>query len=101
MPRKEDRYSYLNEVELEFASGKRIARISDISRGGCYVDSIVKVPVGEPVSLNLANGSGFKMLFTGQIAYVLDGFGFGVEFTNVTEAQREFLNMLITSSSVS
>ena len=100
MARKEDRYSYLKEVELEFASGKRTARISDISRGGCYIDSIAQVPVGEPLTLQVTNGSGFQMQFTGNVAYVLEGFGFGIEFTELSEAQREFLNVLITSSSV-
>ena len=97
MPRKEDRYQFLREVELEFSSGKRIARISDISRGGCYIDSIAIVPVGESVSINIATPSGIAMRFNGKIAYILEGFGFGIEFTDLTDEKREFLNMILNS----
>jgi hypothetical protein len=95
MPRKEDRYTFLKEVELEFASGKRMARISDISKGGCYVDSIASVPVGEPLSLSIAGPGGIPMRLSGKVAYILDGFGFGVEFTDLTPEGRDFLLMLI------
>lgn len=98
MPRKADRFSYLKEVELEFASGKRSARISDISSGGCYIDTIAQVPVGEPVTLVIASSSGDSMQFTGRVAYVLENFGFGVEFTDLTDAHRDFLNKILVSA---
>ena len=98
MPRQNDRYSYLREVELEFASGKRSARISDISAGGCYIDTIAQVPVGESLQLHIASTSGDAMTFNGTVAYVLDGFGFGIEFVDVSDQQREFLDKLIASA---
>ena len=98
MPRKEDRYTFLKEVELEFASGKRDARISDISLGGCYVDTIAQIPVGDPLSLKLTGSSGEALSFDGRVAYVLDGMGFGVEFKNLTDAQRDFLTQVIQSA---
>ena len=97
MPRKEDRYQFLKEVELEFASGKRTARISDISRGGCYIDTIAAPPVGEPLSITISSTSGIAMRVQGKVAYLLEGFGFGVEFTDLTEEKREFLNMILSS----
>ena len=99
MPRKDDRFSYLKEVELELASGKRSARISDISAGGCYIDTIAQVPVGEPVTLHIASSAGEGMPFKGRVAYVLENFGFGVEFIDLSEMQRDFLNMLISKAS--
>jgi hypothetical protein len=100
MPRQNERYSYLKEVELEFASGKRSARISDISLGGCYIDTIAQVPVGEVLTLHIASTSGESMEFEGKVAYVLEGFGFGVEFLNLTDHQHTFLaTMLVTVSS--
>src|SRR5215203_6693768 len=99
MPRKEDRHSYLQEVELEFASGKRTARISDISSGGCYIDTIAQAAVGEKISLLVATSYGESMQVGGKIAYILDGFGFGVEFTDLTDEQRGFLGRLVNSAS--
>lgn len=99
MPRKNERYPYLKEVELEFASGRRTARISDISIGGCYIDTIAQVPVGEATTLHITSASGDSMQFRGKVAYVLEGFGFGVEFVDLTDVQREFLTGLVTSVS--
>ena len=91
MPRQEERKPYLEEVELNFASGKRLARVSDISMGGCYVDSIAAIPVGETLTLGIArNGVGIMEL-SGKVAYVLEGFGFGVQFIALTENQTKFL----------
>ncbi|MEP7147417.1 MAG: PilZ domain-containing protein [Acidobacteriota bacterium] len=98
MARKEDRYSYLQEVELEFASGKRSARISDISSGGCYIDTIAQIPVGEPLNLRILAINGESMQFRGTVAYILEGVGFGVEFTDITVDHRKFILRLLSSS---
>ena len=98
MPRQNDRFSYLKEVELEFSSGRRAARISDISAGGCYIDTIAQVPVGESLRLHIASSSGETMEFHGKVAYILEGFGFGVEFVDMTDAQRDFLTKLLTTA---
>jgi hypothetical protein len=99
MPRKEDRYTYLKEVELEFSSGRRSARISDISAGGCYIDTIAQVPVGENLRMYISAADGNSMEFNGRVAYVLEGFGFGIEFTDLTDAHRAFLAKLLASAS--
>lgn len=99
MPRKEDRYTYLKEVELEFASGRRSTRISDISAGGCYIDTIAQIPVGESLRIHISDVNGGTMQFSGNVAYILEGVGFGVEFTNLTDAHREFLAKLLASTS--
>src|SRR5687768_5530036 len=99
MPRKEDRFTYLKEVELEFSSGKRAARISDISAGGCYIDTIAQVPVGDVLKLQISATGGETVVFNGRVAYVLDGFGFGVEFTDLTDSQREFLQRILAAAS--
>lgn len=97
MPRQQDRVPFLKEVDLEFSSGRRSARISDISVGGCYIDTIANVPVGESLSLHIVSAEG-EMTFTGKVAYVLEGFGFGVEFTDLTDSHREFLNKIVSSN---
>lgn len=98
MPRKEDRISFLKEVELEFASGKRSARISDISMGGCYIDTIAQVPIGETLTINVAASNGESMQFTGNVAYLLEGMGFGMEFTDLSDQHRDFLSRIVNST---
>src|SRR5215207_9946134 len=97
MPRQNDRFSYLKEVELEFSSGRRSARISDISAGGCYIDTIAQVPVGQTLRLHVGSNTG-EMDFTGRVAYILEGFGFGIEFVDMTDDQREFLNKILAAA---
>jgi hypothetical protein len=85
----------MKEVILECASGKREARISDLSPGGCYVDSIIAVAEGEPVSLSIKTESDEALSFTGEVAYVLNGLGFGVRFTDLTDERKAFLDQVI------
>jgi hypothetical protein len=99
MPRKEERIPYLNEVTLSFASGKREARISDLSAGGCFVDTIATIPEGETVSLEMRNGDGRTAELTGTVAYVLPGFGIGIKFTNLSDKNSAFLAELIKHAS--
>lgn len=93
--RRHGRRPFLYTAALEFLSGNREARISDLSPGGCYVDSIVSVTEGEGIALVLTNHAGDWMRFTGQIAYALPGLGFGIRFTNLTDGQTEFIDQLI------
>jgi Tfp pilus assembly protein PilZ len=83
MPRQHERTSYLTEITLESASGKRQARISDISSGGCFVDTLTNVREGEEILMTgtFPDGSGLNV--RGRVAYVMNGFGFGVSFTEI------------------
>jgi hypothetical protein len=95
MPRKHERSTFLTEIVLESASGKREARISDVSEGGCFVDTIVTVRPGEEVSLSGTLEGGENLNVKGKVAYVLDGFGFGVEFTEVSGESRQAINKIL------
>ena len=96
--RDNERQQFLSEIVLEFASGKREARISDISLGGCYVDSIATVAEGEPISLVISILTGESMRLTGEVAYLLPGFGFGIRFTDLTEERTDFLERFMPSN---
>jgi PilZ domain len=93
--REDERKSFIAEVVLEFASGKRQVRVSDISAGGCYVESIISVQVGDEIKFELLDRNGDRLPFTGQIAYHFDGMGFGVKFTNLTNEQKKYLEGII------
>ena len=89
-PRKE----FVVEAVLESSAGRVQSRISDISLGGCYVDSIAMAVKGEHLSLAIM-WQGQRRYFTGEVAYVLPGFGFGIRFTELDEEQTEFLRRII------
>jgi hypothetical protein len=95
MPRKTKRISYLNEVVVDGLCGRRSVRISDISYGGCYIDTISTFIAGEPVTVTVKGPEGQSETFEGEVAYVLEGDGFGVRFNELCSPKREFLRTLI------
>lgn len=95
MRRLHERKSVAIEAVLESSSGLRESRVSDLSLGGCYVESITSFTPGEPVSFDLIDTAGGSVGFTGEVAYVLEGCGFGLRFTNIGPKQMQFLHELI------
>jgi PilZ domain len=93
--RQHERQPFLCTAVLEFSSGNREARISDLSLGGCYVDSIAAVAEGEEIALMITRPSGESKRFTGTVAYVLPGLGFGIRFKDLTGAESGFLVQII------
>ena len=88
MPRQHERVPYLTEVVLEFASGRREARISDLSEGGCYVDSWAGVRPGDTVRFEMQTPAGDLLPLVGEVAYVFEGAGFGLRFLDLGNDTR-------------
>ena len=101
MPRRHERRSIRKEISLRSASGRRETRISDLSLGGCYIESISVYGPGEAVEFDLQDETGRTLHFTGTIAYVLDGQGFGLNFTNLTQDHLEFLGAALAADAES
>lgn len=91
MSRKHEREKVAIEARLEKSSEERETVISNLSLGGCYVESVTEFALGEPVSFDLIDPSGGTVGFTGQIAHVIKGQGFGLQFTNLRPDQISFL----------
>lgn len=92
MAREHERTDIVREIILESSAGKRSSRISDMSMGGCYIESITNFRRGEVISFDLNSTAGETLRFSGNVAYVLDGFGFGLSFTNLTTDHIAFLS---------
>ena len=95
MPREQERVMYLTETVLECMSGRRGARISDLSVGGCYIDSIAEVGVGEDISFELQLPSESPIPVRGKVAYVLPGNGFGVSFIDLPDETRNIIEQIV------
>ena len=59
-----------------------------------YIDSIVEVKVGEPISFEINRSGEEPLQFSGTIAYRLNGMGFGVQYSQLDAAQDRFLRGL-------
>ena len=55
------------------------ARTSDVSRTGCYVDTLNPIPIGSTVRVTLTRGD--EIFETrGKVVYVSPGLGMGIQF---------------------
>ena len=98
MNREQKRAPYLIEAILEFSSGRREARISDLSLGGCYVDSIAPVAQGETIAFDIPVAEGKLLHLVGTVAHVFESNGFGVKFAELSQADTMQILELIKAS---
>ena len=97
MPRKHERIPLSLEAIFESSSGKRDVRVSDLSMGGCYVDSIVTVPVGENVVISFRMPNGEWMRVSGEVTYCFPGIGFGLRFNDRLVYDLDLLERVIAA----
>jgi hypothetical protein len=93
--RTDPRFDVNLTARWQGSTGNQTVRISDLSYGGCYVDTIVRVIVGETLSLQLlvTDGSWFEL--HGVVVYQSPGMGFGVRFVNLNQAQHQQISRLL------
>jgi hypothetical protein len=76
---------------VELSSGARFtARTTDVSPGGCFVDTKIPVPVGTSVRVTLNHG---KMAFEtgGAVVYSQCGLGMGISFQDLSPQRSQEL----------
>ncbi|HTQ60787.1 MAG TPA: PilZ domain-containing protein [Candidatus Solibacter sp.] len=92
--RREQRFPFIASAELlEETSGSRMStRISDLSRGGCYVDTINPLPGGALVRLRIYTEThSFETPAT--VVYSHANLGMGMKFREVQAKSEEVLRM--------
>ena len=93
--RRDERTPLILDVRWEGLSGKYAARISDISLGGCYVESLGQVTIGEEISFEIQLPTGRWMPLRGAVVHLVAHLGFGVEFIGLTTMERNVLAHVI------
>ena len=87
--RKAPRYPLVLRVEVtdSISLVNIIARTSDVSRMGCYIDMASPLPRGSQVQIKLHNG---RETFETEavVRYVSPGLGVGVEFSESTASEK-------------
>lgn len=76
-------------------SGNYTARISDLSDGGCYMDTLGDAATGEILTLKLQLPNGEWLELTGAVAHHTPPLGFGLRFVDLDEDQLETLRAFI------
>jgi PilZ domain-containing protein len=86
------------EVSLEAVwdgHGSRPARITDLSEGGCFVDTTGESYIGEQLTFRVLLPDGAWLELTGEVTHRHIPVGFGLRFLNLTDEQREQLRSFI------
>jgi Tfp pilus assembly protein PilZ len=93
--RKHNRVPTLIDLAWEGAAGKYEARTSDLSMGGCFIDTIAQVAVGEMIKFKLRLPAGDWIEMQGEVVYTQPSLGFGVRFTTISDYDRKRLKWLV------
>src|SRR5919202_2637706 len=95
--REEERKNITLEARWEGGSGRHPARVSDISTGGCYLDTLGGVEVGEVVGVEIKLPDGTWLPLRGTVAFHHPGLGFSVCFIFLTAEEQYQVSQLINS----
>ncbi len=71
------------------------ARITNLSEGGCYLDSVGEVRSGEIVGFRVLLPNDDWLYLEGEVRHHSGGTGFGVKFVELNEEQTENLQWLL------
>lgn len=93
--RSEQRWDVSLDAVWNGKSGNYTARITDLSDGGCYVDSLGRVFLGELVNLKLRLPNGEWLELSGEVAHHTPPVGFGLRFLDLSEDQLATLRAFI------
>lgn len=93
--RSEKRWEVCLDAVWEGKSGNYNARVTDLSEGGCYIDTMGEASEGEILNFKVLLPGGDWLLLSGEVAHKNAPLGFGVRFADLTEDQLEQLRGLI------
>ncbi len=71
------------------------ARITNLSEGGCYLDTVGEVMRGEIVGFRALLPDGDFLYLEGEVRHYTAGVGFGVQFVDLNDEQQANLKRLI------
>ena len=90
----------LVECRIEGASGRSEIRLTDLSPGGCFVDTSIPFPAGAEITLYAMLGDS-EVVLPGRVVPVSAGWGFGfaIDLEKLDESSRQRLEAYIKERS--
>ena len=93
--RSEKRLEVCLDAVWDGKSGNYSARVTDLSEGGCYVDSLSQAHDGEVLKIGLQLPNGEWLDLTGEVAHQTPLLGFGIRFLNLEPEKLEKLRAIL------
>jgi PilZ domain len=85
----------LDAVWNEDSGTRHSARVTDLSEGGCYLDTVGEVMTGEIVAFRVLMPDEDWLYLEGEVKHHRHGFGFGVQFIDLNDEQTQKLLSLL------
>jgi PilZ domain-containing protein len=85
-----DRSRLIVDVHFDGAESTGVASTKDISPGGLYLTTQMRIPVGATLALRIPIGAD-HVVVTGDVVYTNPGEGVGVKFRELSEDARKAL----------
>jgi len=94
------RYPFIAEAEVtEIASDtKLVAKTSDLSLGGCFLDMLNPSPQGTDVRVKISHEN-TTFIALGKVIFILPNMGMGVMFTSIEHDHQAILQKWIANLS--
>jgi len=73
-----------------YADARLRGRTSDLSRGGCYVDTINPFPMGAEIRIRISKGNQ-TFVAQAKVMYAAAGMGMGLMFTKIEPERQQVL----------
>jgi len=93
--RSKPRLSVHLDAEWHGAEERHSAQITDLSEGGCYLDTVGEVLAGEIVAFRVLLPDDDWLYLEGEVRHHRHGRGFGVQFVELNEEQARNLARLL------
>lgn len=95
--RAADRLNVNIEIEWEGLIGKKSGVLGDISPSGCFILCSGEVEDGENIKIYFPLTDGRQILFWGEVSNHVFEIGFAAKFIELSDAQKEFLEVFVDS----
>ena len=82
----------------DHANGDHPARITDLSLGGCHLDTVGETMTGEVVCFRVSLADGDWLYLEGEVRHYTPKRGFGVRFLDLEQQQREKIEALLRAA---
>jgi len=93
--REKPRFRLSLDAMWDSSTEAHSARITDLSEGGCFLDSVGEVRTGEIVGFRVLLPNDDWLYLEGEVRHYAAGRGFGVKFVELNEEQTENLHRLL------
>ena len=90
-----ERFKTNIDVEWQGLAGQQKGTISDISTSGCFILCSGEVEDGERIKIFFPLTTGSKIPLWGEVANHVYEIGFAICFVELTETQRDFLEVFV------